>query len=155
MEIPAQKPIKTDQKVAQLHVWSHTSATGWENHRPGNPATEVPSYCDHCNRVTETGKSIWECGATWQIQLNGLTSSNPTYDIHTKFHGDLICRFDITISALMQDYWKRTTPRHVYGGSFYIIIQPTPTKFGGHIEIWLAINIVGLGFPIFFPAAVH
>jgi len=31
---------------------------------------------------------------------------SPTYDIdiHTKFNGDLICRFDVMISALLQDY---------------------------------------------------
>jgi len=32
------------------------------------------------------------------------TSSNRTYDIHPKFHGDPIYHFDITITALLQEY---------------------------------------------------
>jgi len=69
-------------------VRSHTILTGWENREPGNRG--------HGNRVTETRKAIWECGAIWRIQLNGPTSFNPTYDIHTKFHRGLICflRYD-------------------------------------------------------------
>jgi len=29
---------------------------------------------------------------------------------------------------------------------FFVIIQPTPTKFGGHIWWWSAINAISLGF---------
>ena len=79
-----------------------TSPIGRENRGPGNRG--------HCNRVTESGKAIWKCGATWRIRLNGLTSFNPTNDIHTEFHRHLICRFDVMISALLRDYRKMTYP---------------------------------------------
>jgi len=73
-----------------------------ENRETGNPATGVPSYRDHCNWVTETGKAIWECGATWRIRLNDQTTSGPKYDVHAKFHGDLTIW--LVHSALLQDY---------------------------------------------------
>ena len=77
--------------------------------KPGtrNPATGIPSYRGHCNQVTETGKAIRECGATWRIRLNIQTTSGLKYDVYMKFHGDLIC-FDVMISTLLQDYGTMT-----------------------------------------------
>jgi len=76
----------------------------------------------HCNQVTETGKAIWECDATWRIRLNGLTCFNLTYDIHTKFHGDLICRFDVMISTPLQDYQKKIIYPTCIRGSLSVIV---------------------------------
>jgi len=124
---------------------SHISPIWRENCRPGNRG--------HCNQVTETGKVIWECGATWRIWLNSLTCINPTYDTHTKFHGDLICHFDVMIGALLQDYRKMTYPMWIWGwGLLYYYICPQQSDV--HIKRWSVNNAVGLGFPIFFPAAV-
>ena len=44
----------------------HAGLTGRENRGLSNRG--------HCNRVTETGKAVWEYGATWRIRLNGPTS---------------------------------------------------------------------------------
>jgi len=56
-------------------------------------------------------------------------------DVQAKFHGDLTCCFDVMISAQCTDarLLNNEYCSCVYGGSFSIIIQPTPTKFGGHI----------------------
>jgi len=37
-------------------------------------------------------------GATWRMRLNDLTTSGPKYRIHTTFHGQLICHFEIIVS---------------------------------------------------------
>jgi len=60
---------------------------------------------DLATMVTVTGllKLAKQSGATWQMRLNGPTSYNPTYDIHTKFQRDLIFHFNIMISAKSQD----------------------------------------------------
>jgi len=57
-------------------------------------------------------------------------------------------------SVLMQDYWKWPIPLCIWG-SFSIIIQPTPSTFVEHREIWSMINTVTLGFLMFFFAAEH
>jgi len=44
-------------------------------------------------------------GITWRIRLNGQTTSGPKYDVHAEFHGDLICRFDVSQCTLL-DYQK-------------------------------------------------
>jgi len=59
------------------------------------------------------------------------------------------------ISALLQYYWKMIDTPRVYGGLFSIIIQLTPTKFGGHIERWSPNNTIGSVFSIFLPAAIR
>jgi len=43
-----------------------------------------------------------------QIYLNNQTTSSLKYDVHTKFHANLIYNFDIIVSALVQD--KMTYP---------------------------------------------
>jgi len=40
----------------------------------------------------------------WQIPLNDHKTSGPKCDIHSKLHGYLTCRFDVIVSALLQDY---------------------------------------------------
>jgi len=54
-------------------------------------------------------------------------------DISIKFHRDLICRFDVMVSALLQDYRKMAYPR-VYGEVDLHCNSTYPTKFDGHIE---------------------
>jgi len=55
------------------------------------------------------------------------------HDIHTKFHGDLICRFYVMISALLQDYRKTTYPTFIWE-VFLRYYSTYPTKFGEHAE---------------------
>jgi len=73
-----------------------------------------------------------------QIRFKDQTTSGPKYDVHTKFHRDLTCGYDIMVSAqcTAARLLKNDLYPHVYegGGLFSIIIQPTFTKFGGHIE---------------------
>jgi len=54
-------------------------------------------------------------------------------DISIKFHRDLICRFDVMVNALLQDYRKMAYPR-VYGEVDLHCNSTYPTKFDGHIE---------------------
>jgi len=63
------------------------------------------------------------------------------------------------ISTLWLVHFCKTTEKWMtypmcIWGSFSIIIQSTSTKFVRHIERWSMINSVGLGFSIFFSAAV-
>jgi len=76
--------------------------------------------------------------------------------ISPKLHRDHICHLNVMDTALLQDYRKITYPMSIWlrgGGSFSIVIQPTPVKFDGNIEWWLENNTVAAGFLIFLPAA--
>jgi len=46
----------------------------------------------------------------WHCVVNDLATSGPKYNVHMKFHEDLICRFNTIVSALPQDYRKMTYP---------------------------------------------
>ena len=70
--------------------------------------------------VTATGLLAVQSG---DVAPHGLTSFNSTYDIHTKFNGDLICRFDVMISALPQDSIYYSTNSHQIWGEYSQIIS--------------------------------
>jgi len=100
--------------------------------------------------------AFWACRRrlyhAWNIlkfisETNGSTSFNPTHDIHTKFHGDQICRFDVMISSLLQDYWKMTYPKSISGGGRSLLLFNLPHQIWW-THRWLAINTVGLNFQV-------
>jgi len=126
VKIPAQKPIKSSPTscVLLINYNTHTSPTGWEHRRTGNPATEVLSFHGHCNQVTETGKAIWECSTIWQIWLND--QQLPDQNMMSMWNFVEIWLAVLTLwlvhSALLQDYWKMTDNPRVYGELFSVII---------------------------------
>jgi len=69
---------------------------------------------------------------------------------HKNVHRDLICDFDVIVSALQQGNRKMTYTPHDMEESFSVIIQFTPTELDKYIEWWSMINIAALVFRIFF-----
>jgi len=68
----------------------------------------------------------------WMVRQVSIQHMISTYDIHTKFHGYLICYFDFMISAVLQNYQKMTYP-HVYGGGgrSLLLFWPLPPNIVG------------------------
>jgi len=72
--------------------------------------------------VSLSHSSLLERECDWVVRQVAIRH---LIDVHTKFHWDLVCCFDVMISALLQDYRKMAYPMCVWRVSFSIIIQPS------------------------------
>jgi len=67
------------------------------------------------NDVTHPFLCCWRHLANMAEWPNNFTASSKKYDVHTKYHGDLTCHFDVMVNALLQDDRIMTYTPYEYG----------------------------------------